>query len=476
MFVLSQLTPKDVFTYFEQISAIPRASGNTAAVSDYCVAFAKAHGLAFRQDEWHNVVIYKPASKGKETAPTTVLQGHLDMVAQKDPESTHDFTKDGLALQVRGDMLSADGTTLGADNGIAVAMILAILADDTLPHPPLEAVFTADEETGMDGAIGLNPEWITGRRFLNLDSEEEGVLTVGCAGGARAELCLPVARIEGGPPTYEVTVSGLTGGHSGAEIHTGRENANHVLAQYLYSLPFEFQIVSLTGGEKDNVITKESHAVLVTNGNLQAAADFFLAHYAYNRAADPHLNITVKKVFDCSEGLTLTDTRKVVRFLQELPYGVQAMSEEFKDLPKTSLNFGMLMLEKECLHATFSVRSAVAAEKEELLHTLSNICEKYGGTFSTHGHYPAWEYRKDSPLRETVAQVYRTLFGKEPKIAATHGGLECGLFCEKLSGLDAVSFGPDMWDIHTPSERLSIASVARTYQLLTAVLAEIREG
>ncbi len=470
MAVLDTLTPQRVFYYFEELCGIPHGSGNTKAVSDYCMAFARRHGLEAEQDAYNNVLIRKPGSAGYENHPPVILQGHLDMVCEKEPGSPIDFTRDGLELFIDGDWIGARGTTLGGDDGIAVAMGLAILEDDTLAHPPLEVLFTTDEETGMDGAVGLDASRLKGRTLINADSEEEGVLTVGCAGGARAELRIPVTREPVNAPCYTVTVDGLIGGHSGAEIHKGRLNSNIVMGRFLHSLTGEYRLVSLAGGLKDNAIPRQTVCVLAGEDPTAAAAAFAAA----NRIpSDPDLTVTVSPAPAADRALTAADSRRVAEFLTTVKNGVQAMSRHIDGLVETSLNLGVLELEETALRATFSVRSSVGASKTALLADLEQTADAFGGTYSSHGHYPAWEYREVSPLREVMVAVYEEQTGQKPVVKAIHAGLECGLFSQKLPGLDAVSFGPRMRDIHTTRERLCISSTERTYAYLCRVLEKL---
>ncbi len=465
--VTKGLSPERVFYYFEKLCAIPHGSGNTDRISDYCMEVAKELGLPAEKDGWNNVIIRKAASAGYEDHPTVILQGHLDMVCEKDADCDIDFLKDGLTLALDGDFLYAEGTTLGGDDCIAIAMALAILEDDTLAHPPIEALFTTDEETGMYGAEGLDASRLTGKTLLNIDSEEEGILTVSCAGGARAAITIPFTRKKVSMPCYTVTLGGLIGGHSGVEIGTGRQNANVMLGKLLASLPFDYQILDIGGGAKDNAIPRESVAIVACEGDLAAAAKAFVK--ANRIDADPDLFVTVEKA-ESSEGFTVEDSRRIAEFLSTVPNGVQKMSSDIAGLVQTSLNLGILKIEGDSLVATFAVRSSVGSEKTELLTNLETVAKHFGGSFESHGHYPAWEYRKDSPLRDTMVRVYKEVYGDAPEVVAIHAGLECGLFAGKIPELDAVSFGPNLYDIHTSRERLSIASTARTYRYLCEIL------
>ena len=473
MRVLGKLKPERVFYYFEDLCAIPHGSGNTDRISEYCVAFAEAHGLSWQRDEWNNVIIGKDATVGYEQCPTVILQGHLDMVCEKDPDCPLNMETDGLEIATDGVDVWAKGTTLGGDDGIAVAMALAILEDDTLPHPPLEVLFTTDEETGMYGAAGLDPDRVRGRVLINVDSEQEGVLTVGCAGGARAQLTVPIDRKPSQAPCVQVKVTGLIGGHSGVEIHNGRLNANIVMGQFLQSLSMPFRIVSMEGGNKDNAIPRECTCVLAVEQDITAVAQAFAKQHAV--ATDADLQLIVSAAPCAKTALTAEDSRRVADFLCAVPNGVIAMSSAIPTLVQTSLNLGVLLLEESDLKATFAVRSSLQSDKETLLKRLEKTATDFGGTYESHGHYPAWEYREQSPLRDTMTAVYRRLYGKDATVEIIHAGLECGLLSEKLSGLDAVSLGPDMQDIHTARERLSVASTARTYAYLCETLKAMGE-
>ncbi len=465
---LTHLHPQRVFHYFEDICAIPHGSGDTRRISDYCVDFAKSHGLWYRQDDLNNVIIKKPATIGYEDHPAVILQGHLDMVCEKAPDCAINFTTDGLDVDTDGEWVFAHGTTLGGDDGIAVAMALAILESEDIPHPPLEVLFTVDEETGMYGAAGVDLSDLKGKMLLNIDSEEEGVLTVSCAGGARAELTLPIAHEASASPAWRVTVQGLQGGHSGVEIDKGRLNANVVMGEFLNTL--DCRIASVNGGLKDNAIPVLCEAVIVCDADPATAATAFAA--AHCVVGDPHLTITVESTA-AEQAMDADSTRRVIDFLTTVPNGIQAMSGDIDGLVQTSLNFGILATEGDTLHASFAVRSSVNEEKAVLLSQLSGVAAAFGGSCTTHGHYPAWEYCKDSRLRDTMCTVWQKQTGTAPTVLAIHAGLECGLLCEKIAGLDAVSIGPDMQDIHTCRERLSVASTARVFDYVCAVLREL---
>lgn len=471
--VLANLEPKEVFRFFEELSRIPRESGHTAAASGWVEGFARERGLRRRRDGLGNVVVWKPASPGYEDHPAVILQGHLDMVCVKDRGVVHDFRRDPLRLAVEDGWVRARGTSLGGDNGIAVAMLLALLDDGNAVHPPLEAVFTVDEETGLLGAGGLDCSDLAGRRLINLDSEDEGVLTAGCAGGARCDLAreFPLAEAEG--PVCRLAVSGGRGGHSGVEIHKGLANASKLLGQCLGELP-GVRLISLSGGSQDNAIPKEAEAVFLAEdpAALETVRRDFAARVlpAFG-GTEPSLAVTLTAAPpERRRALSPEDTRRAVGLLNQCPDGVQAMSADIPGLVQTSLNLGILRLEEGRLALSSSVRSSVAAEKEELCRRLETLAERYGAGYARRGEYPPWEYRRESPLRDVMTAVYRQMTGKEMKVETIHAGLECGLFAGKLDGLDAVSIGPDLRDVHSVRERLSASSVGRTWEYLREVL------
>lgn len=483
MAVLSGLKPEKVFGYFEELCKIPHGSGNTKEISDYLVAFAKERNLKVYQDEYNNVVIYKPASEGYEAAPVTILQGHCDMVAEKTPESSHDFEKDGLKLMIEGDYITADQTTLGGDDGIAVAYMMAILDDDTLKHPALECVITTDEEIGLLGAKDLDASVLQGKYMINLDSEEEGYLWISCAGGQTgiSEVPLSFREVEG--EVLEVVIDGLVGGHSGAEIDKNRANANKLMGRFLYELGQKtmFTLAELEGGTKDNAITRKCKAVLVLEEEDRKTAEEFAASYQENLRKEysgTDDNITVNMVSQGTKTISALDMmskEKTVFFLMNIPYGIEKMSGEIEGLVETSNNIGVLRIEEGFLVSSCGIRSSVGSAKQFVSEKIQYLTEFLGGEYTVVGDYPAWEYKKDSALRELMADVYRDLFGKEANVKAIHAGLECGLFYDKIPGLDCVSFGPSMQDIHTTEEKLSISSTARMWEYLVKVLESIKE-
>lgn len=444
MSVLSGLKPERVFYYFEEICKIPRGSFHTEKISSYLVEFAKVHGLEYRQDESGNVVIKKTASKGYEDAPAVILQGHCDMVCEKKPGYAHDFEKDGLELAVEGDLLSARGTTLGGDDGIAVAYALAVLEDDSLKHPSLEVVITTDEEVGMLGAMALDTSDLKGTYMLNIDSEEEGKLWISCAGGLSAVCEIPVEYRETQGVRYEVMIEGLA------------------------------------GGQKDNAIPRSARAVFLADACAEkeiaeAAAEFGKNLRAEYSGTDDGISVNVRTEGE-TEGsaLTMSAQQKVLFFLMQFPYGVQKMSGEIAGLVETSVNPGILCMDGNACRMTASLRSSVGSAKKALSMQIQYLTEFLGGSYTPEGAYPAWEYRKDSALREIMADTYEDMFGERPEIKAIHAGLECGIFYEKIPNLDCVSFGPSMSGIHTTEETLSISSTERMWKYLLKVLENIR--
>ena len=472
---LTGLKPESVFQYFEDLCAIPHGSGNTKAISDYLVDFAKTQGLSYIQDELNNVILFAPGTAGYEDHAPVILQGHMDMVCEKDADCPLDMEKDGLDITHDGEYVFAKGTTLGGDNGIAVAYALAILADKDIPHPPLEVVITVDEETGMFGAAGIDLSMLKGRTLLNMDSEEEGIFTVSCAGGARGTITLPVERRAVYGPCIRLTVEGLQGGHSGVEIHKNRANANKVMGEFLSRVQqlMPLCITKLEGGAKDNAIPRSCEVTLVALGmyieRINGVAEQLQKEIRENYD-EPYAIVRGDDV-DALGGNALTTecSSKVIALLNAAPNGVQAWSKDIEGLVQTSLNLGIARLDEE-LSLTFAVRSSVNSEKTELLEKLKALAEFNDASYAQMGDYPAWEYKKDSHLRDTMVTVYREMFQKEPQVVAIHAGLECGLLSEKLPGLDCVSIGPEMHDIHTSRERLGIASVARTWEFILEIL------
>ncbi len=480
MGVLSNLEPQNVFHFFEEITKIPHGSGNVGQISDYLVKFARDRGLFCIQDELKNIIIVKEAVPGYEDEPIVILQGHMDMVAVKKPDCDIDMAKEGLRIAVRGDEIYAQGTSLGGDDGIAVAYALALLDSDTIKHPRLEVIVTVDEEVGMDGARGIDLSMLTGNRMVNLDSEDEGIFLTSCAGGARVKGKLPLSEARRQGVAVEVTVGGLLGGHSGGEIHKERGNSNCLMGRLLYRLAetFDIGISRLQGGLADNAIPRETKAVLVVEERDKEA----ILDMVKTVEGEIQAELSAKDsgaFLAAGEGrpgswlcTTAEDTAKAAAWLIALPNGVQAMSADMHGLVETSLNLGILSYEDGCLLADFSVRSSVESAKQALIDRLCAVIGLAGGSFLVSGDYPGWKYRKDSPLREKMTALYEKMYGKAPKVEAIHAGLECGILGSKIADLDCVSMGPDMKDIHTTEETLSISSTGRVWEFLVRLLEE----
>lgn len=472
---LAGLEPAAVFSYFEEICAIPHGSRNTKMISDYLVAFAKQHDLKYIQDADHNVILFGEGTCGMEDHAPVILQGHMDMVCEKDADCSIDMAVDGLDIAHDGSFVFAKGTTLGADNGIALALAMAILADKTIPHPPLEVIITTDEEIGLLGAASVDLSALKGRTLINLDSEGEGVFTVSCAGGCTATISLPVERRAVYGPCIRLVVDGLQGGHSGGDIHLNRGNANKIMGEFMSRIQkiMPLCLTSLAGGAKDNAIPRSCQATLVAMGiHLERINDIAqqLQTEVRENYNEPE---AVIQAFDVDalggNSLSTESTAKIIGLLCAAPNSVQTWSKDIEGLVQTSLNMGVIKL-GERFSATFSVRSSVNSEKIELLEQLKMLADMFDGSYSEMGAYPAWEYKKESHLRDVMVETYRNLFGKKPKVEAIHAGLECGLFSEKIPNLDCISIGPQMYDVHTSRERLSIASTERTWTFLREVL------
>jgi dipeptidase D len=476
MAVLDSLKPEKVFGYFEEITQIPHGSYNLDGIREYLIAFAKKNDLEYIADAAGNIIFKKPAFPGYEDRPGVILQGHMDMVAVCEEGSGIDMKTTPLDVFVEGDLIGAHKTSLGGDNGIAVAMALAILEADDIPHPDLEVIITANEETGMEGASGLDIRNIKNRRLINLDSEDEGIFTVGCAGGARVSCFLdPDSSAPSGDNCFEISVSGLTGGHSGQMIHLGRANAIKVIGGILGCIP-DAVITDIKGGNADNAIPSwcsvtvcvpESSGDTVTE-TVKAEAERLKESF---KTTDPGFEFSVTSKARASVSISLS-ARKASEFLKALPNGVTSMSGDIEGLVQTSLNLGIIDIQEGKLHAEFSVRSSIARERDALIEDLKIITSGFGGTNKVTGVYPGWKYAPDSPLRDKMVRVFTEMYGYAPKVEAIHAGLECGFFMDKAPDIDAVSIGPDMQDIHSPAERLSISSTRRTYEYLLKVLAD----
>lgn len=484
METLKNLKSFEVLNFFKEMNQIPRGSGNEKAVSDWLVKFAKERNLEVIQDEALNVIIKKPASSGYEAAPTVILQGHMDMVCEKNQGTKHDFEKDPIEFIVDGDFIKANGTTLGADNGIAVAFALSILNRNDLAHPALEVLITTEEETGMGGALALNPEHLKGRMLINIDSEEEGVLLVSCAGGVRARISVPVELEDatGGLKALAVKIRGLKGGHSGMEINKERGNSNKMMGRFLMDLNsvVDFKLASVNGGAKMNAIPREADAIIMVKeediAKVKAKIDEWSEIFKNElQGIDDELALTVEASGEVSKVFSEDTKQKVLRAVFMMPNGVQTMSMSIPGLVQSSTNLGVVTTTENSVELDNAVRSSVASLKKSIKDQMIVLAEMLGAAIELESDYPEWEYKADSKIREIFVEVYEKTFGKKPEISAIHAGLECGLIGDKFNGeLDQISFGPNMFDVHTPEERVSISSVERMYDYLLKVLAEIK--
>ena len=476
--VLENLEPKEVFRFFEEICQVPHGTFDTKRISDYCVAFAKERGLACIQDETNNIIISKPGTVGYENSEPVIIQGHMDMVCEKRPESNHDFKKDPLELYVEDGYVKAKDTTLGGDDGIAVAMALAILDSKDIPHPPIEAVFTVDEEIGMGGAENIDLSVLKGKKLINIDSEEEGILTVGCAGGFGYNTEIPVTRENAEGEKISIRIHGLLGGHSGEEIHRQRGNANKMMARLLYHIAEEksYRLSEIYGGSKDNVIAMEAHASLVAAPEdteqilamIRNMEDIWNAEFM---GEEPGLTVKTETEKNTDTVVFSKDTtQKVVGYLKASPNGLKEYSRKVAGATETSLNLGVVSMKENGVEAAFLIRSAVDSRKQQVLEEVDAVTKAFGGTGTISSAYQAWQYKPKSELRPVMIEAYKEIYGKEPKICIIHGGLECGIFLGKRPDLDCVSCGPDVLDIHSYNERLDIASTQRSWEFLKLVL------
>ncbi len=477
---LSQIEPKKVFKYFEEISKIPRGSGNMEAISAYCVDFAKEHNLKYIKDNADNVIIYKDASKGYEDTETVILQGHMDMVCQKTDECKTDFEKDGIDIFVDGEFIKAKGTTLGADNGIAMAMILSVLEDENLEHPSIEAVFTTDEEVGMIGASKLDVSLLKGKKMINLDSEEERALTVSCAGGSDVKITLPTTKTTKNGTKIEVTINGLKGGHSGVEIDKGRVNANILMGRVLNKIKqiTDFDIIEINGGTKRNAIPLDCKAHILVDDEskvINTIKEYFGIIKEEIRDREPNCNIEVSvKNSGDFDVLDKKSTDKIIYMLIITPNGIESMSKSIEGLVETSLNLGVLKTDQNEILMQYALRSNKKSALDSLEEKMFFFADYNSCGVEISGRYEPWEYNDVSQLREVYVKTYEEKTGKKPSIEAIHAGLECAVFSGAIKDLDSIAIGPDMFDVHTVNERLSIPSTKLIYEILCDLLKKLK--
>lgn len=480
---LKGIEPEAVFRNFESLTQIPRGSGNEKAVSDFLVSFAKKHGLEVTQDETLNVIIHKGATPGYENSKRVILQGHMDMVTVKEEDITFDFEKDYIPIVVEGDTIRTKGTTLGADNGIALAMTMAILESKEIKHPPLTALFTVSEETGMDGVLNLSPKHISGDVLINLDSEEEGILLASCAGGVNNIITLPILW-EDAPRDnafYEITIGGLLGGHSGMEINKNRASAIKLMGRLLQTLEEKvgIQISSIAAGEKMNAIPKRAEVVISVAEEkqdqleeaIQEIQEVFQNEYA---TSDSNLFIGQRIIEKTQKVLSQDSKKNLIAILRLVPFGVQTMSADIENLVESSNNIGILEIKDNAIIFHNAIRSSVKSRKDEINKRIQVICDLTGASMELFSDYPEWQYKVDSPIRDLMLEVYQEMYGKKAQVEAIHAGLECGFLKEKIGDIDMISLGPSIYDAHTPKEHLSISSTKRVFEFLCAVLKRIK--
>ncbi len=457
---------KNLFRYFAEVAAVPRVSGNTAPIAEYLVRFAEEHGLYAERDGADNVIIKKPASAGYEEHEPIILQGHTDMVADGDEAAIERLSSEGVELRLDGEFIRAAGTTLGADNGVAMAYMLTLLDDASLAHPAIEAVFTSNEEIGLLGAKALDTSGLAGRRMINLDSDAEGEFTVGCAGGLRMDIRLPVLRDYADGFSYRLIISGLRGGHSGTEINAGRVNAIKLCGEIMSKVGGV--ISSIDGGNADNAIASNCECLFTSELKYVEINDV-LTEYKTKYESETGLKLILTEG-DYSLPLTAEATNKVLLLIETVPSGVVKMSEEVAGAVRTSANQGIAKMYDEEFALTLSLRSSSDEEKAELRDAVTMFCSGIGAECTEHGDYPGWEYTGSSSLTERMSEMYRGMYGAEPRILEIHAGLECGIFARAIPSLDCVSIGADVFDIHTRDERLSIESFVRVWEYLCEVI------
>lgn len=470
-YVVSGRSPASVFRFFEEISAIPRGSHNESGIADYLVAFAKARELEYYRDDLNNVLIKKPATSGHEHRPAILLQGHTDMVCEKNSDVAHDFLRDPLDLYVDGKLLRARGTTLGADNGIAVAMMLSLLDGEVAEHPAYECLFTTAEETGLNGAQNFDYSLIKSRTMINMDSEELGVVTCGCAGGLRSDLTLHCTMEPFAGQALCVRIGGLMGGHSGADINTGRANANKLMGRLLAALlpTCDARIVSIVGGSKDNAIPRECEVVLAVP-NTDAATDILTdtaAQIARELVEeDRGFTVTVETAEDEAVMMSRRDTERICAVLACAACGVLAMNRSVSGLVEYSRNLGVVRTEGDDVTFVFSSRSGIESRLDASICELDALAAALDCKTNHYSRYPGWDFVSESAVREAYVKAYRDVTGKDAAINVIHAGLECGIIYSKLPDMDMISIGPDMYDIHSPDEALNLDSTETFWKTL----------
>ncbi len=475
-YIITGYKEQNLFKYFEEICAIPHGSENEEKIADYLCDFAKKHNLEYVRDSLHNVLIKKRASKGYEDHPAVLLQGHTDMVCEKNADTLHDFEKDGLKLQIKDGWLSADGTTLGADDGVAIAIMMAILEKDNVKHPPLECLFTVQEETGMGGAYGFDYSLLSADRFINLDSETLDSATVSCAGGVRTDMEFELDIYKAQNTFLKITLKGLFGGHSGIDINTGRANANILMGRLLGSLyeHYPFNLSSINGGSKANAIPRECVAEISVFDYKNAKSKIKEIANTLKKELvkdDKFFSVTVERVTDAECIFSFKDTSRIISALTTVHNGVYTMSKNYEGLVESSSNLGIIETNEKNVKLVIMPRSSVESRLDELIQKLNFLGKLSSARVSHHERYPGWEYKPNSNVRRLYIDEYTKMFGKKPKIENIHAGLECGIICSKTGrDLDGVSIGAETLEIHTPEEKLNLASFENAYTLTLNML------
>ena len=477
--IFKNLKPSLLWKHFEEILKIPHCSGNETAIGDYVISVAKKNNLKWKRDKVGNIVVSKPASPEKKKGKTIIIQGHLDMVCEKNSDVKHDFTKDAIKVIKKDKWIQAQGTTLGADNGIGLCSALAILDDKSLSHGPIECLFTVDEETGLTGATQIKSDFLKGKILLNVDSEDEGTFTIGCAGGADNEIVLPVKRQKKrDKELYKVKLFGLRGGHSGIDIDQGRGNAIQLLSRILWQTTKKvpFFLTSIDGGSKRNAIPREAWATCLIDRSDSRKFSSSIRKFFKNiknefQAIEKNVDIEIKKAESNSfSPLTPESQKNLVNLLFSLPHGVVSMHSEIKDLVETSNNLAIVKTHEKNVEIVCSSRSSVASAIDAIRHRIAALCELANAKVKQPQGYPGWTPNLQSSLLASMKDIYQKQFHKKAKIEAIHAGLECGIIGEKFPGMDMISFGPTIQHPHSPDERVNIPSVEKYWKFLTAIL------
>ncbi len=481
-YVLKDREPQAPLHFFEEISQIPRGSGNEEAIASYIENWAKERNLYVDRDECNNLFIKKPATPGYENAAPVLLQGHTDMVCEKNSDTVHDFEKDPIKLVVDGDYLKADGTTLGADDGVAVSYIMALLDAKDIPHPALECLLTTSEEVGMTGAFGFDAKKVSAKRLINLDSDNENEILCGSAGGLRVALSREYSKVPAEGIALNLTVKGLMGGHSGAEIHMEKGNSNKIMGRILFECEkiCKVNLVSVEGGSKENAIPREAFATICVPADkveeVKTAANKLAKDIAGElEDTDKGFTFEISEAIKADKMMDDKSSSDVIAILKLLPHGVRTKSMALKDLVVTSMNVGVVVTTENAVEIHTSLRSSVESLILNLADEVELIAKDHGAKAERGSKYPGWKYASVSPLRDLCAKIYKEMYGEEPKVIAIHAGLECGLFKEQIPDLDIISNGPNCRDIHTPDETLDLNSYARVWKFLLKVLAEMKQ-